>query len=213
VNYPESEKHREAYKLFVEQGERNLRRIAEHCEISISTVRRVLKTTKALAEYQRRVDHAQRMFHDEGLRVEKDICSRSGISPLVFRKEVILQLPELPCMQRRDTVPVLHSAGELLRQAGEQLLRDISESGYNDENVKQWMALANAYERFRTGEYRIEMILVGIEDFASYFRINAKERGITPDHISVLISLLDEYRRDKVQQLQRQQAHAEKVSP
>ncbi len=100
----------------------------------------------------------------------------------------------------------LYTTGELLAQAAELLLRDIKLHGYSGENVKTWLSLANAYERFKTGEYRIEMILAGIGDFAEYVHEQGYRLGVSADNISALIRILDSFRQEKVEQLRVSQA-------
>jgi hypothetical protein len=73
------------------------------------------------------------------------------------------------------------------------------------------MTLANAFEQFRTGEYMIEMILAGIDAFAEFVREKAKDEGLQREHISLLVALLDMFRKEKLEELGSKSAMLERV--
>lgn len=183
----------EAYRLFVEEGLHDFTELAHRCDLSTSTLRKFLGP-EAKKDFHTRCREARRLYVEKGLTDVESLCHQARIHPNLWLKIYRVDWDEERARYVADN-PTLYRTGELLYQAAEGLLNQIRTSGYNDENVDKLVKLANAHERFRTGEYRLESILMGLGEFVAWFRDEAKTLGIKPREVKHLALLIGEFRR------------------
>jgi hypothetical protein len=188
-----------AYRLFVEEGVQVVEELARRSGLSKGTLAKLI-TAEARKDYQQRVRETKRLYVEQGLTDVEAICAQAKISPVLFRKIYAVSWDQ----ERADYVtanPVLYTTGQILQQAAELLLTRVRTTGYSGEDVKTFINLANAFEQFRTGEHRIEMAMVGIGDFADWFRDNAKRLRVSAPEVRTLVHVLDEYRQQLLNRL------------
>lgn len=189
----------EAYRLAVEEGIFDLTELGRRVGLSRTTLRKFIGP-EARKDHMDRVRMAKALYIEKGLTDVEAICAQARISPNLWAKIYEMKWDT----SRAEYVaehPVLYSTGQILQQAAELLLQSVKTAGYSGEDVKQFINLANAFESFRTGEHRIEMSLVGLTDFAHWFRDHAKELGVSAGEVRLLARVLDRYRHVQLQKL------------
>ena len=197
-NYKLKERE-EAYRLAVEEGIFDLTELGRRVGLSRTTLRKFIGP-EARRDHMDRVRMAKALYIEKGLTDVEAICAQARISPNLWAKIYQVQW-DTDRAQYVAEHPVLYSTGQILHQAAEQLLASVKTAGYKGEDVKQFINLANAFESFKTGEHRIEMALVGLTDFAQWFRDNAKDLGVSAGEVRLLSRVLDRYRHVQLAQL------------
>lgn len=189
--------------MYVERGIHRVDELMEKTGFSETQVRRILNQTGAKKEYRRRIEKAKRLFHELQIDDLDMLSSLAGLHPDIIAVEL-----HKPIVRGGSQIwgshPPLRTAGEILRESAAHMLADAARNGLSEDNIKSWMTLANAFEKFRTGDFRLEMVVSGIEDFAAYLKDHAKEANMTEAHIFLLVRFLNQYTKEKVEQLRMQ---------
>ena len=189
----------EAYRLYVEEGVTVIDDLCKRVGLSKPTVQKVIGP-EAKKDHQKRCAEARRLYVEQGMIDTDAICAAARISPKLFRLIYKIDWDQA----RADYVaahPVLYTTGQILQQAAETLLNSVRTSGYSDQNVKTFVTLANSFESFKTGEHRIEMAMVGLTDFADWFRANAKALSVSAPEVRSLVKVLDKFRSELLNKL------------
>ncbi len=188
------------------EGVFNYADLAERVGVHANTLRKPdWLPTKVLAElrkeHRRRCNEARRLYVEMKIDDPAQIAAQANLARTRV-SEILAQHIDEWAAARADhqlSNPILFSTGQILYQAAELLLGEIRTKGYNDESINKWVALANGFEKFNTGEFRDEMAISGISDFAIWLRENAKRLKVKPDTVRDIAKLVDEYRKQRVQ--------------
>lgn len=193
----------EAYRLFVEEGVQNWNDLSRRSRLSTTTLRKYLDNGSALKDHRQRCEAAKKMYVEKGATDVDAICHAVKIHRNLWNK---IYTPAWDNM-RADFMadhPALYTTGQLLQQAAELLLTSVRTTGYTGEDVKTLVSLANALQSFKTGEHRLEMVLVGMTEFSTWFRDHAKDMGVKSAEVRTLSKVMDAFRQEKVAQLRAQ---------
>lgn len=192
----------ECYRLYVEEGVQDIAELARRAELSRTTVRAIL-TAEAREDHHRRCREARRLYVEQGVSDVNAICAQAKIHKNLFFKLHDASWDEARAKHVAEN-PVLFRTAELLYQAAEKMLTEVKVHGYQGQTVSHLITLANAFEKFRTGEFRMEMILMGVTDFAVWFRDNARNLGFKRLEVQALQRALDAFRQTLVARLEAQ---------
>lgn len=182
----------EAYRLYVEEGVHDMQELAERSGLSRATVRTVI-TPDATKEYVRRCREAKRLYVDRGMTDVGTICAQAGIHLNLWTKLYTASWDEERAKHVADN-PVNYRTAQLLQQAAEQLLLKVQSKEYDGQDVNELVKLTNAFEKFKTGEFKLESILMGIEDFASWFFGSAADLGVSAAEARALARVVNRYK-------------------
>lgn len=192
----------EAYRLYVECGVEEQDELARRAKLSITSIKKWWKEMGAAAQKDRRerLALARKLYVEQGISDIKALCAQARIDPALW---ALVYEPAWDA-DRAEFVaqhPALYTTGQILQQAAENLLTLIKKDGYKGERVTELISLCNALEKFKTGEFDLEMILVGMTHFVQYVEDNAKDQGLKPRDIKALGKVMDAFRKHIVKKL------------
>jgi len=191
----------ECYRLYVEEGVADITDLARRSDLSRTTVRSIL-TAEARKDHQARCREAKRLYVERGVSDVAAICAQAKIHMNLFFK-IHDASWDAERAQHVAENPTLFRTAELLRQAAEALLLDVKTQGYQGESVGKLVALSNSFGKFESGEFQLEMVLMGMTAFAAWFKDHARELKLKRAEVHALQHVLDVYRQSLVAQLER----------